>query len=144
MPLCLAFVDYEKAFDSVERTAISNALYEQGINETYIKLIENIYANVTSVVRLHKDTEKINIEKGVRQGDTYQNCSLPVLKGYSESLLANQKGKNIDGKHLTHLRFADDIVLISNNAEHLQEMLNDQNFQSRFKNSQGQNKSYVL
>ena len=26
MPLCLAFVDYEKAFDSVERTAISNAL----------------------------------------------------------------------------------------------------------------------
>ena len=34
MSLCLAFVDYEKAFDSVERTAISNALYEQGINET--------------------------------------------------------------------------------------------------------------
>ena len=32
MPLCLAFVDYEKAFDSVERTAISNALYEPGIN----------------------------------------------------------------------------------------------------------------
>ena len=42
MPLCLAFVVYEKAFDSVERTTISNALYEQGINETYIKLIENI------------------------------------------------------------------------------------------------------
>ena len=58
MPLCLAFVDYEKAFDSVERTAISNALYEQGLNETYIKLIENIYANGTSVVRLHKDTEE--------------------------------------------------------------------------------------
>ena len=30
MPLCLAFVDYEKAFDSVERTAIFNALYELG------------------------------------------------------------------------------------------------------------------
>ena len=42
MPLCLAFVDYEKAFASVERTAICNALYEQGINEMYIKLIENI------------------------------------------------------------------------------------------------------
>ena len=44
IPLCLAFVDYEKAFDSVERTAIPNALDEQGINETYIKLIENVYA----------------------------------------------------------------------------------------------------
>ena len=63
MPLCLAFVDYEKAFDSLERTAISNALYEQGLNETYIKLIENIYANGTSAVRLHKDTEKIKLEK---------------------------------------------------------------------------------
>ena len=63
MPLFLAFVDYEKAFDSVERTAIYNAIYEQAINETYIKLIENIYANGTSVVRLRKDTEKIKLEK---------------------------------------------------------------------------------
>ena len=31
---------------------------------------------------------------------------------------------------LPHLRFADDIVLISNNAEHLQEMLNDLNRES--------------
>ena len=50
MTLCLAFADYEKAFDSVERTAISNALYGQGINETYIKLIENVHRNGTSVV----------------------------------------------------------------------------------------------
>ena len=40
--------------------------YEQGINETYIKLIENIYANATSLVRLHKDTENIKIGTGVR------------------------------------------------------------------------------
>ena len=71
MPLCLAFVDCEKAFDSVEGTAISNALYEQGMDETYIKLMENIYANGTSVVRLHKDADKVKIGRGVGQGDTY-------------------------------------------------------------------------
>ena len=43
---------------------------KKGINEAYIKLIQNIYANGTSVVRLHKDTEKKNA-KEVRQGDTY-------------------------------------------------------------------------
>ena len=32
--------------------------------------------------------------------------------------------------HLYHLRFADDIVLVSNNAEHLQELLNDLNRES--------------
>ena len=36
----------------------------------------------------------------------------------------------MDGEHLTHPRFADDIVLISNHAEHLQEMLNDLNRES--------------
>ena len=60
---------------------------------------------------------------------THQNYSLLVLKGYSESFLENQ-GINVDGEHLTHLRLADDIVLISNNAEHLQEMLNDLNIES--------------
>ena len=39
-------------------------------------------------------------------------------------------GINIDGEHLTHLRFADNIVRISNNEEHLQEMLNDLNRES--------------
>ena len=42
IPPCLAFVDYEKAFDLVERTVISNALYKQGVKETYIKFVENI------------------------------------------------------------------------------------------------------
>ena len=93
MPLCHTFVDYEKAFDSVERTDISNVLYVQGINETFIKLIENVYANETSVVQLHKDTEKIKNEKGVRRvTHTHQNYSLLVLKKYSESFLENQKG----------------------------------------------------
>ena len=126
MPLWLAFVDYEMAFDSVERTAMYNALCEQWINETYIQLIENICANGTSVVRLHKDTEKIKIGKGVRQGDTYSPKLFTVcLKGIFRKLSWESKGINIDGEHLTHLRFADYIVLISNNAEHLQEMLND-------------------
>ena len=31
MPLCVAFVDYEKAFDSVQTQAILTSLQEQGI-----------------------------------------------------------------------------------------------------------------
>ena len=101
IPLCLAFVDYEKAFGSVERAAISNALYEQGINETYIKLIENTYANGTSVVRLQKDTEKVKIGKRVTEGDT----NLPKLftdsrEGVFRELSWESKGISIDGNIL--------------------------------------------
>jgi len=35
------------------------------------------------------------------------------------------KGINIDGKHLHHLRFADDIVITTDNLEDAQEMLED-------------------
>ena len=97
----------------------------------HIKLIENIYANGTSVVQLHKDTEKIKIGKGGRQSDTYSpKLFTACLEGILRKLSWESKGINIDGDHLTHLRFADDIVLLSNYAEHLQEMLNDLNRES--------------
>ena len=103
--------------------------YEQEINETYIKLIENIYANGTSVMRLHKDREKNG--KGVRQGDTYSPKLFTArLEGIFRKFSWESNGRNIDVEHLTHLRFADDVVLISNNAEHHQEMLNDINRES--------------
>ena len=69
MPLCVAFVDYEKAFDSVETQAVLKTLQEQGINNNYIKIIKDIYTGCTTTVNLHKESNKINIRKGVRQGD---------------------------------------------------------------------------
>ena len=42
----------------------------------------------------------------------------------------NRKEININGVHLSHLHFADDIVLITNNAEELEEMLNELNNES--------------
>ena len=129
--LCLAFVDYEKAFDSVETMAIINSLQEQGINKTYIKLLENIYVKGTAVVRLHKDTEKIKIGKGVRQGDTISpKLFTACLEGIFRRLSWENKGINIDGENLNHLRFADDIVLISENPDELQAMLSDLNKES--------------
>ena len=38
VPLCVAFVDYEKAFDSVQTQATS--LQEQGIEDAYIEILK--------------------------------------------------------------------------------------------------------
>ena len=35
-PLCIGYINYEKAFDSIEHKAIFKALRSIGINETYI------------------------------------------------------------------------------------------------------------
>ena len=44
LPLCIDFIDYEKAFDTVEQFAIFEALIKTNINETYI----NIYKTNTA------------------------------------------------------------------------------------------------
>ena len=43
IPLCVAFVDYEKAFDSVQTQAILTSLQEQGIEDVYIEILKDIY-----------------------------------------------------------------------------------------------------
>ena len=43
IPLYVAFVDYEKAFDSVQTQAILTSLPEQGIEDVYIEILKDIY-----------------------------------------------------------------------------------------------------
>ena len=47
IPLCVAFVDYEKAFDSVQTQAILKSLQEQGIEDVYIEILKDIYGQLS-------------------------------------------------------------------------------------------------
>ena len=120
-PLCIAFIDFEKAFDSVSITSVLDALKNQGIEQSYIELIRNIYAKATSIIRLHKDSEKINIKKGVRQGDTMSPMLFTaVLEEVFKTLNWENTGLNINGVYLNHLRFADDITVVTNSLDDIQ------------------------
>ncbi|KHN74390.1 putative transposon TX1, partial [Toxocara canis] len=48
LPLCVAFVDYEKAFDSVEINAVLNSLHNQGIAAQYINLLKEANSYCTT------------------------------------------------------------------------------------------------
>ena len=71
---------WKKALNSVEHAGVFTSMWEQGVDEDYIEIIQNIYENGTSIIRLHKDTDEIKIGKGVRQGDTIS------LKSFTASL----------------------------------------------------------
>ena len=47
IPLCVAFVDYEKAFDSVQTQAILTSLQENGIEDVYIEILKDIYGQLS-------------------------------------------------------------------------------------------------
>ena len=78
-PVYMTFVDYEKAFDSVETNAILNALHEQNVHSHYIKPIRNIYTSATSTLQLHTEGSPFTLARGVwREIVGHLSCSLPV------------------------------------------------------------------
>ena len=44
IPLCFAFVDYEKAFDSIECELLFEGLKNQGVDEVYLNILRNLYS----------------------------------------------------------------------------------------------------
>ena len=125
-PLCMAFIDFEKAFDSVETWAVMQALRNQGIEERYVKLLEDIYRGSTATIKLHKTSDKIPIKKGVRQGDTISpKLFTACLEEIFKKLNWEGRGIKVDGEYLNNLRFADDIVIVCETAEELQQMIEE-------------------
>lgn len=134
IPLHLAFVDYHKAFDSVETWAFLTALEDARIDSRYSALIKDIYDEATFHIKIDEDqiTEKIRLGKGVRQGDTISPKLFTLsLESVFKKLDWDGKGLKIDGSYLSHLRFADDIVLISTDIQELKSMLQDLNEKSK-------------
>ncbi|KAG1659003.1 Sushi, von Willebrand factor type A, EGF and pentraxin domain-containing protein 1 [Nymphon striatum] len=90
VPLCLAFIDYKKAFDSVEHQIVLNALNTQTISPAYIRMLDQIFGLGTSNIKLHTNTNKIRLEKGTDQPQVRRRCS-PVLGAPQELQLMVDK-----------------------------------------------------
>lgn len=124
LDLHLAFVDYEKAFDSIEMWAIERALNNCRIDSRYRMLMHNIYKNATMTIQLEKTTKPIPIKRGVRQGDVISPKLFTLaLEDVFRAMDWTNMGLNINGKNLNHLRYADDVVIIASTFEQLQTML---------------------
>ncbi|KAI8440939.1 hypothetical protein MSG28_009236 [Choristoneura fumiferana] len=126
-PLCLAFVDYEKAFDSIETWAVLQSLQRCHIDYRYIEVLKSLYSSATMSIRLQDEsTQPIQLQRGVRQGDVISpKLFTNALEDVFKLLDWNRFGININGEYITHLRFADDIVIMAESLEGLNTMLSD-------------------
>lgn len=124
-PLYIAFIDYSKAFDSITHSSIWRALKTCEINQTYINILINIYSQSVSRVKMERKGEEIAIGKGVRQGDPISpKLFIAVLEQVFKNIQWKNKGISILNKRLTHLRFADDIIIFAESATQLEDMMN--------------------
>ena len=126
--LYIAFIDFEKAFDSISRNLLWVILKKNGIHGKMYKCIRSMYNQVKVRVKNGgKLTDLINCTRGVKQGDI---CS-PILFSIFINELANEIINN--GKHgailspeiieIFILLLADDIALISETPVGLQNQL---------------------
>ncbi|KAJ8704650.1 hypothetical protein PYW07_011838 [Mythimna separata] len=123
-PIYLAFIDYSKAFDSLIHNHVWLSLIEQGIASTYINIIKNIYKESKASIRLESTGDVFPIERGVRQGDPLSpKLFTAVLEHMFRKLDWEHFGLNINGARLSHLRFADDLVILEEDPKKLEYMI---------------------
>ena len=125
-PLCLGFIDFEKAFDSVEHKSVFEAIEKQGVDVQYINILKKIYKETNAVIKMEGESKPFQVRKGVRQGDTISpKLFTAVLEEIFRKLEWNERGIRIDGRKLSHLRFADDIVVFARKMEDLETMIRE-------------------
>lgn len=124
LDLYIGFIDYEKAFDSIELWAIEKAMNNCRIDSRYRMLIHNIYKKATMTVQIGGNTKPIPINRGVRQGDVISPKLFTLaLEDVFKNIDWTDNGININGRTLSHLRYADDIIIFATSFEELQTMI---------------------
>ena len=67
--LHVAFIDLNKAFDSVKRETLLNSLNRAGVSSTFVNSIKDNYEKVLSCVRVNNEfTDMFQCSQGLRQG----------------------------------------------------------------------------
>ena len=114
--LYMAFVDLEKAFDSVPRRVIWWAHRKLGINEWMVWFIQSMYEKARSRVCVDCNlSEEFSVKAGLQQGFCLSPLVfITVLEALSQEFHAGCPWENL---------YADDLVIITESLEELQQKL---------------------
>ena len=121
----VAFIDFKKAYDTVNRDLLLNRLKQLGINGIFLKNIASMYEKTKYSIKLNKGyLDALDSNLGLKQG-----CPLsPMLFNlYIDDigLVFREDCDPIEfqGENLGHFLYADDLVIISRTEEGLQKSL---------------------
>ena len=124
MEAVLTFIDFCKAFDSIDRGRMLQILKAYKISPDVVAAIRVIYENTSAlVITPDGKTEQFAIDTGVLQGDPLA----PFL-----SAITNSDGLTLKHRPSSHhpvvvlaaLDYADDIALLENTIKSAQDLLN--------------------
>jgi hypothetical protein len=147
VPMHMAFVDLRKAYDSVHRPTLWLILRRYGVHEKLRELLSDLHVGTQAAVKLcGQQSEFFNVECGVRQGcviapllfnmfmdfmvkaalaDMPNGCGVKLAYlAAGEICCGGGAGEDGHSPHVINtLLYADDLVLMSHDADELAAML---------------------
>jgi len=129
----ITFVDFRKAFDSIDRTKMFSILKAYGIPNDIIAAIRVMYVNTSAVVLTPEGmTKEFLIDTGVLQGDPLAPFIFIICLDYAlRSTISNSDGLTLERRRsrrhpavmLPDIDYADDIALLEDNIAAAQDLL---------------------
>ena len=124
--LYVAFVDFKKAYDTVDRSILLKTLHKTGVQGQFLSNLLAMYKNVSYAIKLKNGIlDPIKSNLGLKQG-----CPLsPILfniyiNDIGRYLKDNGTGNlTLGSTNINHFLYADDLVLLSETKEGLQDHL---------------------
>ena len=125
--LYVAFIDFKKAYDTVNRSLLFDRLKELGINGLFYKNIVEMYKNTKYSIKTSNGClEPILSNLGLRQGCPLSPMLFNLFIDDVANIFANPSDLDpvsLQGKSINHFLYADDLVLVSESPNGLQNCL---------------------
>ena len=120
-----AFIDYRKAYDMIDRAVLFEKLRHEGLQGSLLQAMTSLYSDVKCCVRINGfDSEWFDVKYGLKQGCPLSPVLFNLYINDLISFLTNLGvGIDIDDQKVRILLFADDVVLLAENAVGLQLLL---------------------
>lgn len=123
--LYINFVDFRRAFDSLDREKLWQILKSYGIPNLFIEMIKEMYNGSSScVINNGQSSEWFSVKTGVRQGCVMSGFLFIIAVDWVMKNTTNGKRTGIRWKFINQLEdldYADDIALLSSKHQHMQE-----------------------
>ena len=124
--LYAAFIDFKKAYDTVDREKLFNRLKQLGIRGIYLNNIIAMYKNTSYKIKLTNGfLDPLECNLGLKQGCPLSPMLFNLYIDDVENIFDDQCNPVIlQEEKIHHFLYADDLVILSETADGLQRSLN--------------------